>query len=72
MKLNLALEPFRPSTPRTGAEPHFRFGIDGAKPAEKGVEWKVRNHQKVTSTSPHRQKIISIRMPILYHFSIVL
>jgi len=30
---------FRTSTPRTGAEPQFRSGIDGAEPAEK----KVRN-----------------------------
>jgi len=28
-----------PSAPHTGAEPHFRCGIDGSEPAEK----KVRN-----------------------------
>jgi len=40
---------FRTSAPRTGAEPQFRCGIDGAEPAEKeGAEcWRVRNHPKL-------------------------
>jgi len=52
---------FRNSAPRTGAEPQFRRGIAGAELAEKkrfgmgGAE-----PPKITSTPPHRQKIISI------------
>jgi len=61
---------FHTSAPRTGAEPHFRCGIDGVEPAEK----KMRNGGcgtiKITFAPPNRQKTISIRMAIIYHFSI--
>jgi len=55
-----------------GSEPHFWYGIDGSEPAEK----KVRNNRGCGTiknnfrTFAPRQKIISIRKAIMYHFTV--
>jgi len=55
---------------RTSAKPHFQCGIDSAEPAEKKVQNGWCATIKITSAPLHRQKIISIRMAIMYHISI--